>query len=70
MKTKTAKQTGLLIINKSGYLGGSSRTKNVQDNEDNLEPMYPLGIRKIEEDQEEEETDDLEPMLPSSVNQN
>jgi hypothetical protein len=29
--------------------------------------MYPLGIRKIKEDQEEEETDDLEPMLPASA---
>jgi hypothetical protein len=67
MTTNKENKSGMLIIN-GGQLGGSVRTKNVQDNGNDLEPLYPAGITEAEEQEEQEENEDqLEPLLPAQA---
>lgn len=75
-------EQGLIIINKSGFLGSRKPCTNCgnkdckkkgtqnngeDDDDEDLEPLYPAGIS--EEDEEEQEADEnaLEPMLPASA---
>lgn len=76
----TQEKDSMIIVHKSGYMGSrkpcngcnkcgkdvNKTSTDVLDNESDLEPLYPLGVRKIEGEGEEEEQE-FEPLLPVGV---